>query len=80
MTPRANLNNYSNSCKGIQLYSLRKESLSPREQLCLELDFGLGGGGGGGGGTQLNAFGQKMCLGARGNKELGGQLLHYVLV
>ena len=30
------------------------------------------GGGGGGGGTQLNAFGQKMCLRARGNKELGG--------
>ena len=54
------------------MYSLRKESLSPREQLCiggLELDFGLGGGGGG---TQLNAFGQKMCLRARGNKELGG--------
>ena len=33
---------------------------------------GWWGGGGGGGGTQLNAFGQKMCLGARGNKELGG--------
>ena len=47
--------------------------------------MGGGGGGGGGGGTQLNALGQKMCLGARGNKELGGggggggQLLHYVL-